>query len=312
MDKANDYFSLLEVSTTASKEEVQRAFMAKALIWHPDKAANEEQRDEFSKIYERLQDAYRVLSNDKARKQYMDAKTASFQDLASASIRDTTYSVSNEYRKPDGTFDQDAFNNAFHAGRDAAERQKLEAASIAPLSTAEFMSRLAQRDMDISSIQSGLSNPFAQAGLSWDVNTFNRAFDEMRKRQPSNELEPYSCNPVGAARGLQELHALDSRMSFDGAEMSDLIRGGATNFAVANIDLRQFHTGELYGVEPRLSAADINLKVDAASDDRQRLATLSEEQFEVEPTEVEKAFSELFRPAKLKDEEVEGLEARST
>ena len=125
MENAKDYFALLEVSTTATKEEVQRAFMGKALIWHPDKAANDEQREEFSTVYERLQDAYRILSNDKARKQYVDAKTATFQDLASSGLRDTAYHVSAEYRKPDGTFDQEAFNEAVHQGRDTAERQKV-------------------------------------------------------------------------------------------------------------------------------------------------------------------------------------------
>ena len=308
MEKANDYFALLEVSTTASKEDVQRAFMTKALIWHPDKAPNDEQREEFSKVYERLQDAYRVLSNDKARKQYMDAKAATFQDMVSAN-RDTAYHSSSEYRKSDGTFDEEAFNAAFQRGRDTAERQKIEAFATVkdtPLSTADFMARISQRDMDTSAISSGVTNPFAQAGLSWDVNTFNRAFDEMRKRHPANELEAYEGAPA-PSRGVQEFSDLreSGPMSHGGADISDLIRGGATNVSV---DIRQFHTGELYGVERRLTARDMNIMAGGMQDDRQRLMTLQEEQFEMEPSEVEREFSELFRPA-ANEKTVEGLEA---
>jgi curved DNA-binding protein len=64
---AEDYYRLLGVSKTASKDEIKKAFRKLAMKYHPDKTkGNKEDEEKFKKINE----AYAVLSNDEKRKQY--------------------------------------------------------------------------------------------------------------------------------------------------------------------------------------------------------------------------------------------------
>ena len=62
-----NYYEILDVSPTASQDEIKKSFRNLALKYHPDKNGNsEESRQKFIKIVE----AYEILSNDQARKNY--------------------------------------------------------------------------------------------------------------------------------------------------------------------------------------------------------------------------------------------------
>jgi DnaJ-class molecular chaperone len=62
-----DPYSILQVSRTASPEEIRRSFRELALKHHPDKNRNsEESRQKFMQIVE----AYRLLSDENIRKGY--------------------------------------------------------------------------------------------------------------------------------------------------------------------------------------------------------------------------------------------------
>ncbi len=62
-----NYYDILEVSPTASTEEIKKSFRHLALKYHPDKNGNsEESRQKFMKIVE----AYEILSDQQARKNY--------------------------------------------------------------------------------------------------------------------------------------------------------------------------------------------------------------------------------------------------
>ena len=79
--KFKDYFELLEVTKDSTKDEIKKSFMAKALVYHPDKAKTDVQRNIHTRLYTDLQEAYRILTNDEARKQYMDANQPTQMDL---------------------------------------------------------------------------------------------------------------------------------------------------------------------------------------------------------------------------------------
>jgi len=63
MSKKN-YYELLGVNKSASKEEIKKAFYKLASKYHPDKKGGDEAK------FKEVNEAYQVLSNDQKRKEY--------------------------------------------------------------------------------------------------------------------------------------------------------------------------------------------------------------------------------------------------
>ena len=61
-----DYYDLLEVSRSASEEEIRKAFRRKALEYHPDRNKDPSATERFKEINE----AYQVLTDPQKRRQY--------------------------------------------------------------------------------------------------------------------------------------------------------------------------------------------------------------------------------------------------
>ncbi|MGE5340909.1 MAG: DnaJ C-terminal domain-containing protein [Candidatus Omnitrophota bacterium] len=64
---AEDYYKLLGVSQTATKDEIKSAFRKLAMKYHPDKNKGDKAAEE---QFKKINEAYAVLSNDEKRKQY--------------------------------------------------------------------------------------------------------------------------------------------------------------------------------------------------------------------------------------------------
>ncbi|KAJ8675474.1 hypothetical protein QAD02_011260 [Eretmocerus hayati] len=63
-----DYYSILEVTRTASNAEIKKAYRKLALKWHPDK--NPDNLDEANKRFKEISEAYEVLIDDRKRRIY--------------------------------------------------------------------------------------------------------------------------------------------------------------------------------------------------------------------------------------------------
>ena len=65
------YYSLLKISRNATKEEIQKAFLALARVYHPDISTN----PQADKLFKEINQAYQVLSNAEARLEYDNSPT---------------------------------------------------------------------------------------------------------------------------------------------------------------------------------------------------------------------------------------------
>ena len=91
--ETQNYYNILEISSTASEEEIRSAYRALSKKYHPDIAGNS---DETQKHMAEINEAYRVLSNSNLRKQY-DAKLQKDQMGQDCHEKDTFYQ---EVHKP--------------------------------------------------------------------------------------------------------------------------------------------------------------------------------------------------------------------
>lgn len=67
-----DLYAVLGVKTTATEEDIKKAYRKSALIYHPDKHASttEDAKQVASRKFQQIGFAYAVLSDDKRRKKY--------------------------------------------------------------------------------------------------------------------------------------------------------------------------------------------------------------------------------------------------
>ena len=62
-----DYYKILGVSETSSKDEIKKAFRSLAKKYHPDRNGNDENA---IKKFQEVNEAYEVLSNEDSKKSY--------------------------------------------------------------------------------------------------------------------------------------------------------------------------------------------------------------------------------------------------
>mmetsp|Transcript_1320 Transcript_1320/g.1611 ORF Transcript_1320/g.1611 Transcript_1320/m.1611 type:complete len:252 (+) Transcript_1320:224-979(+) len=67
--QSNDYYKILGCAHDSDPAELKRAFRKLAIKWHPDKNPNNE---EATKIFQKISEAYVVLTNEESRKSYDD------------------------------------------------------------------------------------------------------------------------------------------------------------------------------------------------------------------------------------------------
>lgn len=309
----SDYFSLLGVNRDATKEDVQKAFMAKALVYHPDKAP-EGQREQYEKLYNDLKDAYKILSNDNSRKQYTDSQQTTHLDFKKEK-RDIGYEKSDKFLRTTESgvkFDDTAFRSEFEKTRDGKEAEQLaklqQKVTDAPVTRSDYEKLMEERRKEQADIEARQQQFIQGSGQQFDADTFNRAFDALKKQNPGG-LQEYHGDPQAlfSTGGLVENDkfgglSMSHGFGFGGSSMDQIVDGVAGNAGL--LDLSTLQTGEAYCTQAPLSETEMQQRLADAMADRQRLAGLSKSDFTVEASEIEKMYSDLFRPST-----VEGLDA---
>ena len=67
MASKRDYYEILDVSKTASAEEIKKAYRKKAIQYHPDKNPGDKESEE---KFKEAAEAYEVLSDENKRARY--------------------------------------------------------------------------------------------------------------------------------------------------------------------------------------------------------------------------------------------------
>jgi len=274
--KFKDYFELLDVTKDSTKDEIKKAFMAKALVWHPDKAKTEAQKKIHTRLYTDLQEAYRILTNEESRKQYMDANQPTQIDLIRREDRDISYKPP----APGERFDPREFSKRFDAAREDADFAKLnQRFNIeAPVRRNEVDSYIRQRDMDLREVSKSGTLPY-----------------EMRTLAAATDLEELGGYNYG---GLEETNGLTATISFANYGIENII---SEPQRFEGLDLRSHDSKITDSKITKSEAADRVRKIQA---ERESLAQLKGPDFKVQKSEIESAFQDLFVS------KVEGLEGR--
>ena len=72
-----DYYKLLGVAKTATKDDIKKAYRKLAMKYHPDHAKSNDKASEDR--FKEISEAYAVLSDDEKRKEYDTYGTEGFQ-----------------------------------------------------------------------------------------------------------------------------------------------------------------------------------------------------------------------------------------
>jgi len=117
-----DYYKLLGVEKTATKEEIKKAYKKLALKYHPDRAP-EDKKIEYEEKFKEINEAASILGDEKKRQQYDQFGSTSFQGGNSGGFQGYDFSdIMSQFRS--GNFGDfgDIFDHLFSGGQGGQRR----------------------------------------------------------------------------------------------------------------------------------------------------------------------------------------------
>lgn len=80
-EEYTDFYNVLGVATSATHSEIRRRYTELSKLYHPDKARNQEERNQNTRLYERIKMAYEILGDAEKREEYTRLLQSTFDDL---------------------------------------------------------------------------------------------------------------------------------------------------------------------------------------------------------------------------------------
>ncbi|XP_037685664.1 dnaJ homolog subfamily B member 8 isoform X1 [Choloepus didactylus] len=126
-----NYYEVLGVQSSASQEDIKKAYRKLALRWHPDK--NPDNKEEAEKKFKQVSEAYEVLSDSKKRSLYDRAGSDSWRAGGGASTPySSPFDTGYTFRNPEDIFREffggldpfsfDFWDNPFSRERESRSR----------------------------------------------------------------------------------------------------------------------------------------------------------------------------------------------
>jgi len=106
-----DYYRILEVPRNASIEHIKKAYRKLALQWHPDKNLNN--KEDATRRFKEISEAYEVLSDDKKRKVYDKYGKEGLKNGATPGHQHHHHNHHNHHHNHGGIFPEDDFSFLF-------------------------------------------------------------------------------------------------------------------------------------------------------------------------------------------------------
>lgn len=119
-----DYYSVLKVGKSATKDDVKKAYKKLARQWHPDKNPNNQ--EEATKKFKQISEAYQILSDDFKRREYdregeMKSSRSPTNKKSSTKPRYKEQRMYDDFPRPDNTpsrnYDDDIFEDILKSRR---------------------------------------------------------------------------------------------------------------------------------------------------------------------------------------------------
>ncbi|XP_003382824.1 PREDICTED: dnaJ homolog subfamily C member 11-like [Amphimedon queenslandica] len=107
LEDQDEYYTLLNVSRTASPEEIRSAYRRLCKIYHPDRYQDKEKQEIASRFFKRIQEAYQILSDSRLRSVYdIRGKKGVENDRALIERTSLPTELIDEYEKLKNLFDE--------------------------------------------------------------------------------------------------------------------------------------------------------------------------------------------------------------
>ena len=106
---SSDYYKILNISKTATNDDIKKAYRKLAIKWHPDKNNNSKESEE---MFKKIAEAYSVLSDNNKRRQYDLRSDGSLDSELVFDFDSAEQLFSNIFNSPiySFNFNQDNFN----------------------------------------------------------------------------------------------------------------------------------------------------------------------------------------------------------
>ena len=208
MIMSTNYYNVLEVSKSATSEDIRKAYRKQALRWHPDK--NPSQQDLALSKFKQISEAYEILSDCKKRSEYdQNGELHSFNPSSTQIYRPFQASPAFSFRDP---------LEVFREFCDSLEAQGEKIGPLELLSGLQMLESLSQNTPECLNDMNDrrISSIYSKSDPRRDCRCPNCYADTQKKLSRSSALD-LDRNKIGRQNAISCKPQLERNSNFEGS-----------------------------------------------------------------------------------------------